>query len=243
MLIFCNNFFAASNHLCYTRGMNLELCDFCAQTEKSEILHDINFSIPTNSTILLTGANGAGKSTILRGIMGLGGLNYSGKVLVDNKDISKLSIDERARLGIFMSFQEPVAIEGLSLIEAIRSALEARGEKLALSAVKVRINDALEKVGLSPFIASRELNHKLSGGEKKKCEIAQMLVLRPKLVLLDEIDSGLDAKSCKNISGILRGYQKETGASFIIVSHNLRILSELQPNQELVVEDGRIVKK
>lgn len=221
----------------------MELCGFCAQTEKSEILHDISFTLSAGSTTLLTGANGAGKSTILRGIMGLGGLQYSGKILLDGKNISKLSIDERARSGIFMSFQEPVAIEGLSLIEALRSALEAKGEKLALSAVKVRISEALEKVGLSPFIASRELNHKLSGGEKKKCEIAQMLVLQPKLVLLDEIDSGLDAKSCKSISKILSNYQAETGATYLIVSHNLKILSELKVDQELIVEDGRIVKK
>jgi Fe-S cluster assembly ATP-binding protein len=223
--------------------MNLELCDFCAQTEKSEILHNVSFTLAPGTTTLLTGANGAGKSTILRGIMGLGGLQYSGKVLFGGKNNSKLDIDERARRGIFMSFQEPVAIEGLSLIEALRSALEAKGEKLALSAVKIRISDALEKVGLSPFIASRELNHKLSGGEKKKCEIAQMLVLQPKLVLLDEIDSGLDAKSCKNISKILRDYQAETGATYLIVSHNLKILSELTVDQELIVEDGRIVKK
>ncbi len=222
--------------------MNLELCNFCAKTDKTEILHDISFSLSANSTTLLTGPNGAGKSTILRGIMGIGGLNYSGKVLLDGKDISKSSINERARDGIFMSFQEPVAIEGLSLIEMLRSALEARGEKLALSAVKIRISEALEKVGLSPFIASRELNHKLSGGEKKKCEIAQMLVLQPKLVLLDEIDSGLDAKSCKNISAILRDYQKEIGASFLIVSHNLKILSELTVDQEIKVDSGRIVE-
>ena len=175
--------------------------------------------------------------------MGIGGLDYSGKVLLDGKDISKSSITERARDGIFMSFQEPVAIEGLSLIEMLRSALEARGEKLALSAVKIRISEALEKVGLSPFIASRELNHKLSGGEKKKCEIAQMLVLQPKLVLLDEIDSGLDAKSCKNISTILRDYQKEIGASYLIVSHNLKILSELTVDQEIKVDSGRIVER
>lgn len=223
--------------------MNLELCNFCAKTDKTEILHDISFSLSANSTTLLTGPNGAGKSTILRGIMGIGGLNYSGKVLLDGKDISKSSITERARNGIFMSFQEPVAIEGLSLIEMLRSALEARGEKLALSAVKIRISEALEKVGLSPFIASRELNHKLSGGEKKKCEIAQMLVLQPKLVLLDEIDSGLDAKSCKNISTILRDYQKEIGASFLIVSHNLKILSELTVDQEIKVDSGRIVER
>ena len=223
--------------------MNLELCNFCARTDKTEILHDISFSLSANSTTLLTGPNGAGKSTILRGIMGIGGLNYSGKVLLDGKDISKSSITERARNGIFMSFQEPVAIEGLSLIEMLRSALEARGEKLALSAVKIRISEALEKVGLSPFIASCELNHKLSGGEKKKCEIAQMLVLQPKLVLLDEIDSGLDAKSCKNISTILRDYQKEIGASYLIVSHNLKILSELTVDQEIKVDSGRIVER
>ena len=221
----------------------MELCNFCARTDKTEILHDISFSLSANSTTLLTGPNGAGKSTILRGIMGIGGLNYSGKVLLDGKDISKSSITERARNDIFMSFQEPVAIEGLSLIEMLRSALEARGEKLALSAVKIRISEALEKVGLSPFIASRELNHKLSGGEKKKCEIAQMLVLQPKLVLLDEIDSGLDAKSCKNISTILRDYQKEIGASYLIVSHNLKILSELTVDQEIKVDSGRIVER
>jgi len=222
--------------------MNMELCKFCAQTDTAEILHDISFTLQKGTTTLLTGSNGAGKSTILRGIIGIGGLNYSGKILINNKDITKLSIDERARMGLFMSFQEPVAIEGLSLVETLRSAIEAQGKKRALSAVKIEISEALERVGLSPFVASRELNFKLSGGEKKKCEIAQMLVLKPKLVLLDEIDSGLDAKSCKNISKVLNEYQKETGASYLIVSHNLKILSELKVDQELVVEDGRIVK-
>ena len=210
---------------------------------EKKALRGIDLHLDEGDFVTVIGGNGAGKSTILRGIMGIGGLNYSGKVLLDGKDISKSSITERAHNGIFMSFQEPVAIEGLSLIEMLRSALEARGEKLALSAVKIRISEALEKVGLSPFIASRELNHKLSGGEKKKCEIAQMLVLQPKLVLLDEIDSGLDAKSCKNISTILRDYQKEIGASYLIVSHNLKILSELTVDQEIKVDSGRIVER
>lgn len=191
---------------------------------------------------MLTGANGSGKSSIARAIAGVGELSCSGEIAFADEDISTLPANDRACRGIFLSAQEPVEIPGLTVAEMLRSALEARGEKISYNDFQLRIADACEKLELNPFFAQRELNVKMSGGEKKKCEILQMLVLRPKLVILDEIDSGLDAKSARKISKILADYQRESGASFLIISHNLRINEALTVDKWLIVSDGGVVK-
>ena len=191
---------------------------------------------------MLTGVNGSGKSSIARAIAGVGELSCSGEITFAGEDISALPANERACRGIFLSAQEPVEIPGLTVAEMLRSALEARGEKLSYNDFQLRIADACEKLELNPFFAQRELNVKMSGGEKKKCEILQMLVLRPKLVILDEIDSGLDMKSARKISKILADYQRESGASFLIISHNLRINESLTVDKWLKVSDGSVVK-
>ena len=191
---------------------------------------------------MLTGANGSGKSSIARAIAGVGELSCSGEIIFAGEDISALPANERACRGIFLSAQEPAGIPGLTVAEMLRSALEARGEKLSYNDFQLRIADACEKLELNPFFAQRELNVKMSGGEKKKCEILQMLVLRPKLVILDEIDSGLDMKSARKISKILADYQRESGASFLIISHNLLINESLTVDKWLKVSDGSVVK-
>ena len=225
-----------------TKGV-FEVRNLHASTDKTELLHGVSFSLPQGSTTLLTGANGAGKSTLLKLIMGISPLETSGKILLNGKDISKKTPEERAKLGIFLSFQEPVAIPGLSVSEMLRSSTEALGMKMSYMDFKVRLYETLEQLGLDPFAAKRDINASFSGGEKKKLEILQLLMLEPKLVLLDEIDSGLDAKASELISQILADYQKKTGATFLIVSHNLRILKHLTPTQNLVLEDGLIEAK
>jgi Fe-S cluster assembly ATP-binding protein len=220
-----------------------EVKNLKVSTDGTELLHGVIFSLPAGSTTLLTGANGAGKSTLLKLIMGISPLKASGKILLNGKDITKLEPEERAKLGIFLSFQEPVAIPGLSVSEMLRSSTEALGHKMSYMDFKVQLYERIEQLGLDPFTAQRDINTSFSGGEKKKLEILQLLMLKPKLVLLDEIDSGLDTKANELISQILADYQAETGATFLIVSHNLRILKHLAPNQELVLEDGLVRTK
>mgnify|MGYP002517887337 CR=1 FL=1 len=220
-----------------TKGV-FEVKNLKASTETTELLHGVSFSLPEGSTTLLTGANGAGKSTLLKIIMGISPLKTSGKILLSNKDISKKTPEERAKLGIFLSFQEPVAIPGLSVSEMLRSSTEALGKKTSYMDFKVHLQETLARLELSPFAANRDINASFSGGEKKKLEILQLLMLEPKLILLDEIDSGLDAKASELISRILADYQEKTGATLLIVSHNLHILKHLTPTQKLVLADG-----
>lgn len=222
-----------------TKGV-FEVKNLKASTETTELLHGVNFSLPQGSTTLLTGANGAGKSTLLKIIMGISPLETDGKILWSGKDISKKTPEERAKLGLFLSFQEPVAIPGLSVSEMLRSSTEALGKKMSYMDFKVRLYETLEQLGLNPFAAKRDINASFSGGEKKKLEILQLLMLEPKLVLLDEIDSGLDTKASELISQVLADYQKKTDATFLIVSHNLRILKCLAPTQKLILKDGLV---
>lgn len=219
-----------------------EVKNLKVSTDETELLHGVDFSLPSGSTTLLTGANGAGKSTLLKLIMGISPLRTSGKILLNSKDITKLPPERRAKLGIFLSFQEPVAIPGLSVSEMLRSSTETLGKKMSYMDFKLHLCELLEKLGLDPFVAKRDINTSFSGGEKKKLEILQLLMLEPKLVLLDEIDSGLDTKANELISKTLADYQQKTGATFLVVSHNLRILKHLTPSQKLVLEDGLIHK-
>lgn len=225
-----------------TKGV-FEVKNFKVSTGETELLHGVNFSLPAGSTTLLTGSNGAGKSTLLKQIMGISPLKSSGKILFNGKDISEIPPEERAKLGIFLSFQEPVAVPGLSVSEMLRSSTEALGKKMGYMDFKLKLCEKLELLGLDPLAAKRDINASFSGGEKKKLEILQLLMLEPKLVMLDEIDSGLDTRANGLISKILADYQKDTGASFLVVSHNLRILKYLAPDQELVLEDGLVRTK
>lgn len=230
----------------YNRAMTkgvFEVKNFKVSTGETELLHGVNFSLPAGSTTLLTGSNGAGKSTLLKQIMGISPLKSSGKILFNGKDISEIPPEERAKLGIFLSFQEPVAVPGLSVSEMLRSSTEALGKKTGYMDFKLKLCEKLELLGLDPFAAKRDINASFSGGEKKKLEILQLLILEPKFVMLDEIDSGLDTKANGLISKILADYKKDTGASFLVVSHNLRILKHLTPDQELVLEDGLVRTK
>lgn len=222
----------------------LKIEKLCACIDDREILHNISLELKPSETCVLVGANGAGKSTIMQSIIGNEKYHVAASQAIFNgEDISQKSIDERSRAGIFLSFQEPVGISGLKLSELLRSALEARGERLNLRDFQMRIAKAAEQLDLNPLITQRDLASGFSGGEKKKLEILQMLVLRPKLVMLDEIDSGLDIDASRNISSILDNYQKETGASYIIISHNFRVLESLKINQALLIEGGAIAER
>ena len=192
-------------------------------------------------TMALLGTNGAGKSTVARCLAGISGYDCTAKSLsLNRKNLLKLTCDERAKAGLFLSWQDPVAIPGLSISDILRSALEARGQKISLRDFRILLAEAAEKLDLNPLATQRDTSAGFSGGEKKKLEILQMLILNPSLVILDEIDSGLDIDATRKISQILADYQKETAASFIVISHNFRIFESLEITQAIMLEDGRI---
>lgn len=220
---------------------SLSVRDLHVATAEKELIHGVDFDVKAGETVVILGPNGAGKSTLARAIASddyvcVGDVRFSGKNVV------KLTIDERARAGMFLSFQEPVTIPGLSLSEMLRSALEARDEKMSLREFSLRLTTCLEKLELNPTVAKRDLNVDFSGGEKKKLEIAQLLMLRPKLAILDEIDSGLDVDAARKVSQVLHDFQQETQAGLLIITHNMRILQALNVDHVLVLADGRIAK-
>ena len=222
---------------------NLTISKLSAHTATTEILHEVSLKAKPGETIVIMGQNGAGKSTLLRAIAGVGDYTVSAEqLLLGETNLLKMKTDQRARVGLFLSYQEPIAIPGLSYSEMLRSALEVRGEKMTRSKYQLRLAECFEKVGLSSLVAERDINAKCSGGEKKKLEIAQILMTQPTVALLDEIDSGLDIDAAGRMSNVLKEYQAKSKCTYIIVTHNMRILHDLKPTQVLIMKDGRIVR-
>ena len=176
--------------------------------EKSKkIIENLSLKIVQGETVVILGPNGAGKSTLGSAIMGDPKLKITeGKISFLNKDITQKKVDERGMLGMMMTMQNPVEIPGISTTNVIRAALNARGEDLSLDKIRERISIVCKKMKTNIFFSEREINYQFSGGEKKKNEILQALVLKPKLLILDEIDSGLDVDAANNISELLRYY-------------------------------------
>lgn len=211
-----------------------------AGSSEKEILSGVDFSIKSGETVVLLGRNGAGKSTVASSLMGDPRFKVFGDVRFLGKDLLKLSPDKRAKLGILMTFQNPVEISGISTTEIVRSALEERkGGFVPIDEVREKLTaNSSENV----WFFEREANRGFSGGEKKKNEIAQVLALDPKLLILDELDSGLDLDSSEEISKILAEYQKKSGCAYLIISHNLRILRHLEVARAILLEKGQVYK-
>ena len=209
------------------------------------ILNKLNLSIGEGKKHAIMGPNGTGKSTLAKTIMG----HYqyevtNGKIIFEGKDITKLSVDERAKLGIFISMQDPTVIDGVSNSEFIRTAVnEVRGEKTSLFEFINNMESNMKELDLDEALTHRYLNKDFSGGEKKKNEILQLKMLKPKFIILDELDSGLDIDSlrvvCKNINSYIKDNPK---TSLLIITHYHRILSYIKPDYVHILKDGNIKK-
>lgn len=209
----------------------------------NDILHGINLNIGKGETHVLMGPNGAGKSTLGYAVMGHPGYEVTGgKILFCGRDLAEESVDRRAQSGIFLSFQNPLEVPGISLANFIRSALEQRsGQKIRLWDFKKELKKTMEILQMDPSYADRDLNVGFSGGEKKKAEILQLLMLRPSLAILDETDSGLDVDAVRTVSRGVEEYQKSKKGSLLIITHSTRILEALPVDYTHVLVDGRIV--
>ena len=221
----------------------LEIKDLYVNAEDKEILKGINLKVNKGEIHVIMGPNGSGKTTTANAI--LNNPQYTkqkGSITFENEDITNLKTDEIARKGIFMSFQLPEEIPGISVMNFLKSAKEKMGgTRISAVEFKIELLKYMKELKMNQKYLQRNLNVGFSGGEKKKNEILQMLVLNPKLALLDETDSGLDVDAIKTVSkGIEMFATKENAV--VIITHNTKILKELKVDYVHVLVDGKIVK-
>lgn len=221
----------------------LEIKDLYAVAGEKEILKGLNLSIGKGEIHVIMGPNGAGKSTLANVI--LNNPEYkktSGKIELDGEDITNLSTDKIAKKGVFMSFQAPEEIPGISCLNFLKVAKNKIDEKpVKIFEFKDNVKNYAKELNMNANLIDRNLNVGFSGGEKKKNEILQMLVLNPKLAILDETDSGLDVDAIKAVSKGIEIY-KSNKNSILIITHNMSILESLDVDFVHVLVDGKIVK-
>lgn len=225
--------------------MLLEIRDLYVTVEKKEILHGVSLKIKDGETHVIMGPNGSGKTTLAKAIFGHPGVKVkSGDILVDGKSILQLSTDKRAALGLFLGFQNPVEVEGVGFVNFLRASKEALGndKHVNMKELMQQISSNIESLKITEGIVGRSLNKGFSGGEKKKAEILQMAIEKPKIAVLDEPDSGLDIDAIKVVASNIDRIMKENGAGALIITHYSRILSYLKPEFVHVMVGGRIVE-
>jgi Fe-S cluster assembly ATP-binding protein len=227
---------------------DLEISNLHVRAEGKQILRGLDLEVSKGETHALMGPNGSGKSTLANAIMGHPGLEITeGQITFQGEDITDADPDERARMGLFMAFQYPVAIPGVTVSKYLRMVLnaqrEARGEdQVKLKDFRRETEQAMELMNIPKEFSSRYLNDGFSGGEKKRMEILQLAVLRPQLAVLDETDSGLDIDALRTVAnGVNAMAGPELGA--LIITHYQRILHLVEPSAVHVMYDGRIVKE
>lgn len=221
----------------------LQVKHLSVRVEEKEILHGIDLEIGRGETHVLMGPNGAGKSTLGYALMGNPSYEVTdGEILFDGKDLADTTVADRAKAGLFLSFQNPLEVPGITLSNFIRSALEQRtGERIRLWDFRKELEAKMEVLQMDKSYAKRDLNVGFSGGEKKKAEILQLLMMKPSLTILDETDSGLDVDAVRTVSHGVEEYQKDKDGSLLIITHSTRILEALHVDVTHVLVDGRIV--
>lgn len=224
--------------------MLLDVQNLCVGLEDGkEILKNLNIKIDSGETHVLMGPNGAGKSSLGNSLMGnpVYRIN-SGKILFKDKDITQENPDKRAKEGMFMSFQSPLEVPGISLEAFIRSSIQQKtGERVKLFHFQKELQAKMELLDMNPDYAKRDLNVGFSGGERKKSEILQLLMLKPDFAILDETDSGLDVDAVRVVSKGIEEYKKSVGGSLLIITHNARILESLNVDKTHILVGGTIV--
>jgi len=224
---------------------NLKIQDLHVSIGEREILRGLNLDLPTGEVHAIMGPNGSGKSTLAKVIAGHPDYTVtSGDVLVDGESILEIAPDERARRGIFLAFQYPSEIPGVTIANFLRAAVQARlpeGEELEATDYYAKLYEKMDLLQIPRTFTSRSVNEGFSGGEKKRCEILQMAMLQPSFALLDETDSGLDIDALKIVShgvNTLRG----PGVGILLITHYQRLLNYIVPDFVHVMVAGRIVE-
>lgn len=221
----------------------LSVSGLSASAGEKAILHDIDLQVGKSEIHVLMGPNGAGKSTLGQVIMGNPEYTATaGSIVLDGADITEEDVDKRSRAGLFMSFQAPVEVPGVPIASFLR-AIAAQHEHLNLKGkrYKKRVAEIMEQLDMPEGALDRELNVGFSGGERKKIEMLQLLLLQPKLAILDETDSGLDVDALNVVSRAMAAYREECDGTILIITHNTRILEHLPVDRTHVMVRGRLV--
>jgi Fe-S cluster assembly ATP-binding protein len=227
----------------------LKIENLHVQAEDKQILKGLDLTVRSGEVHALMGPNGSGKSTLANAVMGHPNLEVTeGRILLDGEDITEADPDERARAGLFMAFQYPVSIPGVTVTKYLRMVMnahrEARGEgDVPLREFRKTVEEAMELTNVPKEFSSRYLNEGFSGGEKKRMEILQLALQKPKLAILDETDSGLDIDALNVVSHGVNTIAKGTEMGTLIITHYQRILHLVQPDRVSIMFDGRIVKE
>jgi len=218
----------------------LEIINLHVEVENKEILKGINLNLEIGKINALMGPNGSGKSTLVNTIMGHPKyIVTKGKILYEGKEITKLSPDKRAKLGIFLSFQYPREISGVTVSKFLKTALKETKPDFSLYEFKKKLKEKREILEIPESMTERYLNEGFSGGEKKKNEILQMLTLDPKLIILDETDSGLDVDSLKTVAKGVNEIKSEK-KSILLITHYKRILEYIKPDKVIIMINGKV---
>ena len=225
--------------------MMLEMKDLHVSIGSREIISGLSLKVRSGEFHVLMGPNGSGKTVLAKIVMGHPGFRVtSGDILLDGKSILGLSTDRRARLGIFMQFQDPVEVEGVGFVSFLRSAVESQKENTVdMSELMKELREYSSSLKITKGVVGRSLNKGFSGGEKKKAELLQMAVLKPKIAILDEPDSGLDIDAIKVVAKNINEIAARTGAGLLVITHYNRILNYMKPRFVHVMADGRIIKE
>jgi Fe-S cluster assembly ATP-binding protein len=221
----------------------LEIRDLTVEVDGQEILKGVDLDVDQGRTYALMGPNGSGKSTLAYAVAGHPGYEVTnGTVTLDGEDILDLTPDERAQGGLFLAMQYPVEVPGVSLTNFLRLALnQVTGEEVAVREFMGRLKDEMARLDMDESFLQRNVNEGFSGGEKKRFEIVQMALLRPRIAILDETDSGLDIDALKTVAeGVNHMVGPDLGA--LVITHYTRILRYIQPDEVHVMVGGRIVR-
>ena len=224
--------------------MSLEIHNLHVSTDEREILHGVDLTVAKGETHALMGPNGSGKSTLANTIMGNPAYEVTeGRILLNGEDLTEAEPDERARAGLFLAFQYPATIPGVSVANFLRTAVNAgREEPIKVKDFGALLRENMELLKMDPAFNKRYLNEGFSGGEKKRAEILQLAMLRPQIAVLDETDSGLDIDALRVVSdgvNALRGPELGT----LIITHYTRILRYVRPDFVHIMLDGRVVRE
>jgi Fe-S cluster assembly ATP-binding protein len=225
---------------------DLEIRNLHVQAEDKQILRGVDLTVREGEVHALMGPNGSGKSTLANAVMGHPGLEVTeGQILFGGEDITEAEPDERARLGLFMAFQYPVAIPGVTITKYLRMVMNAhrehRGEKeISLKDFRRTVEEAMALTKVPKEFAARYLNDGFSGGEKKRLETLQLALLQPRTAILDETDSGLDIDALNTVAHGVNEVAKTSGMGVLIITHYQRILHLVQPERVSIMFNGRI---
>jgi Fe-S cluster assembly ATP-binding protein len=228
---------------------DLQIRNLHARAADKPILNGVDLMVREGEVHALMGPNGSGKSTLANAIMGHPGIEVTdGQILLGDTDLTEVDPDERAREGLFMAFQYPIAVPGVTVAKYLRMVLnahrEARGEpQLSLKEFRRVTEEAMELTDVPRQFSSRYLNDGFSGGEKKRMEILQLALQRPRIAILDETDSGLDIDALNVVSRGVNSVKAETGMGVLIITHYQRVLHLVEPDRVSILFDGRIGKE